>query len=899
MTTSVVVPPFTEAPSTVVGGTPTSVFEFDFPFWDAADVLVYVDGEQLDPDDYTVTGLFLQDGESVEGGYGSGEVTLNTPVTDCTVTIDRSVVSARETQFSRSGPLPPGTLNADLNRITARQQDQERRLTTAEQDLAGVQAAAESASASAASAATSAAASEAARDVAEDARDAAEAAAAEAGNKLDKGQALADLSDKEAALANIKATPMVASVAEAQSRSFSAAIKSIRTQYYAPTYTTPDTLVGGAEYARVSKATIDSAGYPALAYFRSSDRFMPDGTTDATNGGYWLLNQTRVKPEVLGAPVDGVLEDSAAVQAAIDYLYIKCAGVGGAVEFTSGRTYILDGIVWKPGVTGLSDGYTATQTESSAYWNGPRLKHKVGATDAMIRNDQTIGNIRGTSNVDGQPQRYLSASFRGLTFVGSLNAAQFTTNCDLVRMWRAWNVQVVGCSFFASRGFGLALLDCNNIRTHGNSAVYAPIIVDDCADCRIDFEAFGGNTVCNSIVWITGAACAGNLFTGFAGNNRLQSASGTGGFVAATVDTGADTFTFAGAHGWTTGLPVVLDEASTAPTGLLKDRTYYVIVVDAVTVKLAIHRYNALAGTAINITTAGSSVALGVGHDANIVLNHGASRNALTGFRSDQAYGDGVLLLGAPGNILTGFSIFGSGMDNATAKAGIRLTQGSTDTAIGDGIVNGVKLQSGAMLANQKHGIKVDDAASMEGLTTSTGFRSHNHTVANSVAGAENFYPPKINPRRIFLGSDRFEALSGSPAIATVGGGRRNAWLFDAAADEIIGTEIVLPPCRTLSIRLGVVNAGAGSGNVAWALNLGGFSLGATINAADQFAPATTIAAAGAQDVLSEVVISSGNISALFDADALFMRVKRLGTDAGDTLANDAGLIYVIVEPDP
>lgn len=124
---NVVVPAFDTAPDTVVGATPQAVFPFDFPFWDAADVLIYIDSGDgpvlLDASLYTVEGFFIQNGETVEGGYGSGEVTLNTPVANVTVTIDRFVVGERESQFSRSAPLGMPALNSDLNKVTARQQD--------------------------------------------------------------------------------------------------------------------------------------------------------------------------------------------------------------------------------------------------------------------------------------------------------------------------------------------------------------------------------------------------------------------------------------------------------------------------------------------------------------------------------------------------------------------------------------------------------------------------------------------------------------------------------------------------------------------------------------------------------------------------------------------------------
>jgi hypothetical protein len=79
--------------------------------------------------------------------------------------------------------------------------------------------------------------------------------------------------------------------------------KRIVTQLHTPLFGQPNTLVGRARYRRASFA--DLTGYPALAYFRSVDRFMPDGTTDATNGGYWVIDETVIDIRMLGAVLDG------------------------------------------------------------------------------------------------------------------------------------------------------------------------------------------------------------------------------------------------------------------------------------------------------------------------------------------------------------------------------------------------------------------------------------------------------------------------------------------------------------------------------------------------------------------------------------------------------------------
>lgn len=131
MAQNVVVPPFDEAPVTVVGSTPQSVFPFDFPFWDSSDLVVYIDGVELAPTAFTVQGYYIQNGDVVEGGYGSGAVTLNTAVSNCSVTLDRLVVASRESQFSRAAPLGMPALNSDLNKLAARQQDLARILSRA------------------------------------------------------------------------------------------------------------------------------------------------------------------------------------------------------------------------------------------------------------------------------------------------------------------------------------------------------------------------------------------------------------------------------------------------------------------------------------------------------------------------------------------------------------------------------------------------------------------------------------------------------------------------------------------------------------------------------------------------------------------------------------------------
>lgn len=95
-------------------------------------------------------------------------------------------------------------------------------------------------------------------------------------------------------------------------------------------------LVGGATYRRMSLASLGS--YPSASYVRSTDRYMPDGSTDATNGGYWLIDDVEPDVTAFGA-VPGASDTSAGVQAAINWANARGGGVivvkTGSYTFTA------------------------------------------------------------------------------------------------------------------------------------------------------------------------------------------------------------------------------------------------------------------------------------------------------------------------------------------------------------------------------------------------------------------------------------------------------------------------------------------------------------------------------------------------------------------------------------
>lgn len=136
-----------------------------------------------------------------------------------------------------------------------------------------------------------------------------------------------------------------------------AEVKSLQTLAYA----TPS-VGGGARYVRTSYATITAAAYPASAYFRSVDRFMPDGSTDATNGGYWLISEPFFYPEQFGAVGDDSTIDTTPWRD-----MVATSPEGGVIRFRVGGRYRIDNdiVIDKPisiygGGSGTYDGQLGT-----------------------------------------------------------------------------------------------------------------------------------------------------------------------------------------------------------------------------------------------------------------------------------------------------------------------------------------------------------------------------------------------------------------------------------------------------------------------------------------------------------------------------------------------------------
>ena len=100
-----------------VGSSSTTTFAYGFPIFQEADLKVYVDSTlKTLTTHYSVTG---------EGTTSGGNVVFGSGLTNCTVTIFRDVEIARTTDFPTSGSFQVGSLNTELDTITAVQQELE------------------------------------------------------------------------------------------------------------------------------------------------------------------------------------------------------------------------------------------------------------------------------------------------------------------------------------------------------------------------------------------------------------------------------------------------------------------------------------------------------------------------------------------------------------------------------------------------------------------------------------------------------------------------------------------------------------------------------------------------------------------------------------------------------
>ncbi len=284
----------------------TTNFPVNFPLFDNDDLFVSVDDVQTT--DYTVTATY------VEGISTNAVVVMNSGVIG-DVLIAGMRAPARTDQFITGGSLPISGFNYSLNRLEIEAQEARRDIDRSHKAPFGE-----------AGGVFSAADIGLAQGYAEEAK----------GYRDDANAAASDAEAAAAAAASAAAGILpypYQSVAAASAAVILSIVKRIRTLFHTPNFAVPNSLAGGAHYRRISFASL--TGVQTQAYFRSADRFMPDGTTDLTNGGYWIIDETDIDWRMFGVQCDGS-DETVKCQAMLNF----CMQQTGRVGVMTGTVYV-------------------------------------------------------------------------------------------------------------------------------------------------------------------------------------------------------------------------------------------------------------------------------------------------------------------------------------------------------------------------------------------------------------------------------------------------------------------------------------------------------------------------------------------------------------------------------
>ena len=225
-------------------------------------------------------------------------------------------------------------------------------------------------------------------------------------------------------------------------------------------------LGASADFIRMSKADIDAAGYPALAYFRTSDRYLPGGGSDSTNGGYFVIAETVVSPLALGATF-AFTDDTAAIQAACKVAVIH----GGEVVVPKGTAYIsLANSIHAKACILMPDGLRMRGSGEQCRI----LRHPAerGVNGVLMVNEgyDTAGDYDAASNIHLREFYISDGDGSASRSLGDLIAFGHAHDCTVRRMYSGNHDQhFVDCC--ASRDIEISDNTCTQLLSTGDSPI--------------------------------------------------------------------------------------------------------------------------------------------------------------------------------------------------------------------------------------------------------------------------------------------------------------------------------------------------------------------------------------------------------------------------------------------
>lgn len=181
----------------------------------------------------------------------------------------------------------------------------------------------------------------------------------------------------------------IASVSAAATITLPGTVKRALVEAYSPNYAVPATIAGAAHYKRVSSE-------PAHALkFRTLDRYLPNGSVSAGNGGWWEIDEAEISIEMAGATTDAADNKTAIDRAAAAAIALRRKlTVPGATYKTSGN-HSWNNVVIQG--EGMFSGAMLLCTNTAASTSILRLGAVSHISDLMLGYDAAV-NIAGATS---------------------------------------------------------------------------------------------------------------------------------------------------------------------------------------------------------------------------------------------------------------------------------------------------------------------------------------------------------------------------------------------------------------------------------------------------------------------------------------------------------------------
>ncbi|WP_128547167.1 hypothetical protein [Larkinella soli] len=410
----------------------------------------------------------------------------------------------------------------------------------------------------------------------------------------------------------------------------------------------------------------------------------------------------------------------AGIRKAINYAY----AAGGGTVFLPVADYAVDTtITLKYNVSLIGE---VSVTEQAASNPMARLVAASTLSGPIL---EVSANTNGGPAVysqlaNGDSARYQGGRIANLDFTGGDRDNKYLQR---LRMYGVWGVEVDHCAFTGTKLFAVHTKEVNTLHFHHNTAKGA-FYGESVRDSRFYSNAFSGFGVSNGTIartpfWLTGYRCFNNIITDNMCYNSSANVARPEFNWTFTADAATDALT-ATAYGLPDYTPVMIFTTSgTLPSPLVDNQTYWIKAVNANSFKVATTYENAVAGTFVNLTTAGSgTLTFSVGRETNFLFNgqqlFGTYNTIISHNRFDQSYGSGAELRGVDGVVFNNNQVLFAGFGNATAQIGLVLEKSANVSVVGN-VVDGRAYTGGIgnLSANQTIGITYDGANSFLGNT--------------------------------------------------------------------------------------------------------------------------------------------------------------------------------------